>query len=235
MNKKLFSIVLLSIILLSGIGVIPVLAQSVSPASDFEYDLNGDGTGVVILKYIGKGGDIVIPDSIEDFPVVSVGCGFDNENVKTPITSVIFPDTITYIDTSFADTVKKIFFPRYCSYLMCFLGNCNALEAIRWPNTQTTIPFMCFAGINVSSVALWEGLETIESGAFTKSKIETLEIPNSVKSIGSGAFKGCENLTTVTMPSHKIRYDDDSVFEGCKKLSLKAKKMIRDTGYTGGF
>ena len=115
MNKKLFSIVLLSIILLSGIGVIPVLAQSVSPASDFEYDLNGDGTGVVILKYIGEGGDIVIPDSIEDFPVVSVGYGFDNENVKTPITSVIFPNTITHIDASFTDTVKKIFFPPLCA------------------------------------------------------------------------------------------------------------------------
>lgn len=115
MNKKLFSIVLLSIILLSGIGVIPVLAQSVSPASDFEYDLNGDGTGVVILKYIGEGGDIVIPDSIEDFPVVSVGYGFDNENVKTPITSVIFPNTITHTDASFTDTVKKIFFPPLCA------------------------------------------------------------------------------------------------------------------------
>ncbi|QHX44142.1 hypothetical protein GWP43_12565 [Treponema vincentii] len=144
MNKKPFSMAVLLAVLISGTGLIPVLAQSVSPVSDFEYDLNGDGTGVVILKYVGKGGDIVIPDSIEDFPVVSVGCGFDNENVKTPITSVIFPDTITYIDTSFADTVKKIFFPRYCSYLMCFLGNCNALEAIRWPNTQTTIPFYVF-------------------------------------------------------------------------------------------
>jgi len=78
MNKKLFSMAVLSIILLSGIGVIPVLAQSISLSSDFEHNLNGDGTGVVILKYVGKGGDIVIPDSIEDFPVVSVGCGFDN-------------------------------------------------------------------------------------------------------------------------------------------------------------
>lgn len=78
MNKKLFSMAVLFAVLLSNIGVIPVLAQSVSPVSDFEYDLNGDGTGVVILKYVGKGGDIVILDSIEDFPVVSVGCGFDN-------------------------------------------------------------------------------------------------------------------------------------------------------------
>lgn len=95
-----------------------VMAQSVSPASDFEYDLNGDGTRVVILKDVGKGGDIVIPDSIEDFPVVSVGCGFDNENVKTPITSVIFPDTITHIDASFTDTVKKIFF-RVIAAILC--------------------------------------------------------------------------------------------------------------------
>ena len=118
MNKKLFSMAVLSIILLSGIGVIPVLAQSVSPASDFEYDLNGDGTGVVILKYVGKGGDIVIPDSIEDIPVVSVGCGFDNENVKTPITSVIFPDT----DTFFADTVKKSFSRVIAAILCAFWG-----------------------------------------------------------------------------------------------------------------
>ena len=53
MNKKLFSMAVLSIILLSGIGVIPVLAQSVSPASDFEYDLNGDGTGVVMSEKAG--------------------------------------------------------------------------------------------------------------------------------------------------------------------------------------
>ena len=148
MNKKLFSMAVLSIILLSGIDTVQAVAQNVSPASDFECDLNGDGTGVVILKYVGKGGDIVIPDSIEDFPIVSGGCGFDNENVKT---------------------------------------------------------------------------------------LETLEVPNSVKSIGAGAFKNCENLITVIMPSHKIRYGDDSVFVGCKKLSLKSKKMIRDTGYTGGF
>lgn len=147
MNKKLFSMAVLFAVLLSGIGVIPVLAQNVSPASDFEYDLTGDGTGVVILKYVGKVGDIVIPDSIEDFPVISVGCGFDNEKVKI---------------------------------------------------------------------------------------LETLEIPNFVKSIGSGAFKGCENLITVIMPSHKIRYGDNSVFVGCKKLSLKSRKMIRDTGYIGG-
>ena len=56
---------------------------------------------------------------------------------------------------------------------------------------------------------------------------------NSMK--GAGAFKNCENWTTVTMPPHKILYCDGSVFAGCKKLSSKAKKMLRDTSYTGGF
>ena len=82
--KKLFSMAVVLAVLFNGIGTVQAIAQNVSPASDFEYDLNGNGTGVVILKYVGKGGDIVIPDSIEDVPVVSVGCGFDNENAKTP-------------------------------------------------------------------------------------------------------------------------------------------------------
>lgn len=53
MNKKLFSMAVLLAVLISGIGLIPVLAQSVSLASDFEYDLNGNMTTVGISKDVG--------------------------------------------------------------------------------------------------------------------------------------------------------------------------------------
>ena len=84
----------LSIVLLSSIGVIPVLAQSVSPASDFEYDLNGDGTGVVICKYKGQRKDVVIPSLIEDIPVVELDVrAFSG----TDIVSVVIPNSVTDI------------------------------------------------------------------------------------------------------------------------------------------
>jgi hypothetical protein len=68
---------------------------SISPASDFEYQLNKEGTGVIISEYIGTGGSVVVPSEIEGFPVVSVVklSGANPEN----ITSIVLPDTVTKI------------------------------------------------------------------------------------------------------------------------------------------
>lgn len=94
MNKKLFSMAVLSIILLSGIDTVQAVAQNVSPASDFECDLNGDGTGVVICKYKGQRKDVVIPSSIEDIPVVELDVSAFS---GTDIVSVVIPNSVTDI------------------------------------------------------------------------------------------------------------------------------------------
>ena len=44
----------------------------------------------------------------------------------------------------------------------------------------------------------------------------------------------CENLVSVTMPKKQIKYGGDA-FIDCPKLTLKERKKIKDTGYTGGF
>jgi hypothetical protein len=44
-----------------------------APASDFNYDLSRDGKGVVIKKYTGAGGKVVIPAKIEGYAVVAIG------------------------------------------------------------------------------------------------------------------------------------------------------------------
>ena len=62
---------------------------------------------------------------------------------------------------------------------------------------------------NLKTVILGEGVETIGQNAFSgtfgrydevvaSNKIETIHIPASVKYIGTEAFRGCENLKTVT-------------------------------------
>ena len=50
------------------------------------------------------------------------------------------------------------------------------------------------------------------------SNVTTVEIPNTVTSIGACAFYYCENLTSVTIPSSVISIGDDA-FLGCSKLS----------------
>lgn len=50
------------------------------------------------------------------------------------------------------------------------------------------------------------------------SNVTTVEIPNTVTSIGACAFYYCENLTSVTIPSSVTAIGDDA-FLGCSKLS----------------
>ena len=44
----------------------------VPPGGDFEYELNEAGDGIVLTKYTGENRVLVIPQTIEGYPVVQV-------------------------------------------------------------------------------------------------------------------------------------------------------------------
>ncbi len=56
------------------------------------------------------------------------------------------------------------------------------------------------SGIKIKEDELPASVTSIADGAFTSTKLETLKMPN-VTSIGNEAFKGCNDLTSVTFPS----------------------------------
>ena len=92
-------------------------AEEANPASDFVYDLNEEGTGVVIKKYKGKAVDVVIPSVIEDFPVVNCNLS-ENET----IVSVVLPDTCTQFKFYGCKSLEKVTFPKYLKYLPGEIG-----------------------------------------------------------------------------------------------------------------
>jgi hypothetical protein len=62
------------------------------------------------------------------------------------------------------------------------------------------------------------GLVKIEDPAFEScNALEHLEIPTTVKSIGSNAFCNCEKLVNIELNEGLIRIED-LVFIGCKSL-----------------
>ena len=82
-------------------------------------------------------------------------------------------------------------------------GTTDNLSSIKIPGTVKTIGKDAFraAGYKASklTVTLEKGITTIGDSAFGSTNIYELNIPDSVKTIGEGAFPGCSKLQKVTM------------------------------------
>lgn len=69
----------------------------------------------------------------------------------------------------------------------------------------------------INKLVLNEGITGISDFAFTASKIETLDIPSSVTSIGSAAFSSCKNLVSVS-GGENVSYIGSMAFLNCSSL-----------------
>jgi len=97
--KECFAVILALMLMMSS--AVLLSAQKANPASDFKYDLNGEGTGIVIQGYKGSAKEVIIPSVIEGFPVVELGYKAFQES---KIVSVIIPDNVTLINSfAFSD------------------------------------------------------------------------------------------------------------------------------------
>ncbi len=71
---------------------------------------------------------------------------------------------------------------------------------------------------SISNVTIPNSVTTIGRGAFEGSNISSIIVPNSVVSIGDIAFKWCENLTSITIPS-SVSFIGIGAFAGCNSMS----------------
>lgn len=66
-------------------------------------------------------------------------------------------------------------------------------------------------------VIVSEGIEQIGLSAFYKTTVETVQLPSTIKIIGSTAFTGCAYLTTINLPD-SITSIGSSAFKDCVSL-----------------
>ena len=72
---------------------------------------------------------------------------------------------------------------------------------------------------NITSVTVNEGIKRIENYTFASSRIQRIELPSSVISIGDYAFSGCSYLYDITLSS-QILSIGDYAFQFCTNLPL---------------
>ncbi len=146
-------------------------------------------------------GDVVLPDTIEGYPVTAIGnsafrdCG--------NITGLIIPDSVTKIGMQAFQSCKSLAEVTLPGNLT-EIGEhgfraCTSLEQITIPGSVKTISYLSFDSCSsLVDIVISEGVQIIDDWAFSNCKnITEIVIPDSVTSIGDAVFGGCYNLSTV--------------------------------------
>ena len=209
------------------------------------------------LNYIGEGAmqechqlqNINIPDN-----VITIGARAFSNCEK--LASVKLPANLRYIDErAFENSgIQQISIPNsvisigsYAFYYTQLKSisitnpNCSIGEYVFWdtPMENATLAatgkymFITYGNNQQSktqnlSINLLDGLTWIAPYAFCNTDIETISIPTTVNSIGEGAFDGCTELKSVSIPDNTINSFESSLFRGCKSL----KEIIVPEGVT---
>ncbi len=210
-----------------------------SSASDFVIE-NG-----VLKKYVGPGGDVVIPEG-----VTSISSESFRKNSR--LMSVQIPEGVAFIG-------RKAFFD--CGGLtdvtipesVISIGdgafsNCSHLSNLILPEHEIQISTSAFSGcpelkdadgfVIVKEIlysyhgageeaTIPEGVRIVGNDAFKSCDgLVSVTIPESVTSIGSGAFYGCSRLTNVMIPEG-VKIIDRNTFALCKSLlSVTIRKGV---------
>jgi len=113
-------------------------ASNANSVSDFTYDLNKEGTGIIIKEYTGSSTNLIFPQEIEDYPVVQIGRGGFYGKIGAPqVLLVVIPSGVRIInDYAFSEYPKlqNVVFPSSIveigSHAFDF---CSSLEQLYFP------------------------------------------------------------------------------------------------------
>lgn len=164
----------------------------------------------VLLRYVGPGGDVVIPKGINGFFLFPFSPSYGSQSQVTGIT---LPESMTVISSS------------------AFLG-CSKLERVVIPESVRRIEKAAFMSCaKLAEIKLPERLDELGTEAFSCcNSLTSVVIPETVTVLEEGVFSNCANLEQVMLPS-SITEIKPRAFSGCKKLrSLILPEGLRKIG-----
>ena len=150
------------------------------------------------------------------------------------LTSITIPDNVASIhNNAFYDCsglVSVILSGHVTNIGMAAFCGCNSLKSIIIPRSLVSIGNGAFSGSNVVFTVDKSNTKysSVDGVLFDKTQTKLIQcpiskkgsysIPNTVNSIGIGAFKNCKDLLEVTVPK-SVTSIDASVFYGCSGLT----------------
>ena len=162
----------------------------------------------VLKKYVGEGGNVVIPDGVTDI-------GFAAFFERTNITSVEIPNSVTKISEKAFDGCSDLVYVTIPNSVITIgnyaFWNCSGLKSVRIPDSVTEINIDTFSNCSgIENIEVSEGNPIYRSvnNCLINSKTKTMllgcknsVIPDFVKKIGTSAFYGCSGLLNIEIPN----------------------------------
>ena len=190
---------------------------------------------VTITKYTGKESTVILPSTINSWPVTKIGEAAFQDN--TTITSVTIPDSVTEIGANaFAGctNLTSVTYGGDWSNLTIQSGNPAVQDAAKdaaneqlfdfefiLNNTAVVVTnYKCkgtAADVTIPSRYKGKPVTAINNAAFPNSAVTSVTIPDSITSIPDAAFVNCSKLTNISIPN-SVTYIGFSAFSSCTSL-----------------
>lgn len=236
--KTIVSFLLALVLVVSGVfGTLVACAET-----EYTFSYEKVEGGVCVTQIVGSGildkipASVVIPDTIEDLPVVAIGT--EAFKSRSGMTSVSIPKTVTSIgDGAFFYCIKltSITLPvNLVSIGEGAFASCSGLTAIQIPESVTFIGTRAFDGCeSLKTANLPVGLVSLGEKAFYGCKVleSAIVIPEGIDEIGNQTFYGCEKIPSVTI-GNNVAVIGDYAFKNCGSLtSVEVPTSVIELGY----
>lgn len=86
-------------------------------------------------------------------------------------------------------------------------------------SADNTLPEFGLIGTRIETIILPKGLKCLSDGCLAASSITSITLPESVDSIGTGAFNGCSRLTEANLGHTQTTGLPMQIFKGCSSLT----------------
>lgn len=188
---------------------------------------------VTITKYTGTESTVILPSTINSWPVTKIGEAAFQDN--TTITSVTIPASVTEIGANaFAGctNLTSVTYGGDWSNLTIQSGNPAVEDAAKDAaneqlfdfeftpdNTAVIVKHYRGAAADVTIPSRYKGkpVTAINNAAFPNSAVTGVTIPDSVTSIPDAAFYNCGNLETIRIPV-SVTFIGNYAFADCPSL-----------------
>lgn len=209
----------------------------------YEYTLKEDGTAE-ITKVDPNCKDKEIPSELDGHPVTSIGeIAFSQCN---KLTDLIIPEGITSIGPGaffYCAKLKSVSIPDSVVLINnCAFADCPALTGFKLSPSHPVYAFSNSALISKKDMTLIQyagkggdyevawGITRIGDSAFADSKVKSVLLPDSVTSIGFGAFSTCFNLSSINIPGSVTAIGNQAFYGSSKLKSIFIPASVTDIG-----